>query len=352
MFLQVRCACMDGHSLTLKHTKVYTNSMVKLQNTDGGLGMSHHVDLIIVNYNTRFHLEQCIRMLQKNTFYPYQLIVIDNASTDDSQEYLKKLEQQGIRVIFNQDNLGTSKAWNQGIRWGSGEYILLLNPDTRVTPGWLQKMVRCAQSDSRVAVVGAKQVDQNGKIIYAGVVRKNGREVPRGRNEQDHPTKYSQPCECTTVSGACYMIKRSLLPKIGYFDERFFMYAEETDYSFRVRLLGYKVLYCPVTIIHYREGAPMNPQRRRLLRQKSDQIYNEKWAGPKNLRFELAQLEVLQKCRIIKGETKGVYVIYKGQRHLISSVDVFNRLGLSWSWVDSVPQKEIEKIPKGITIYI
>lgn len=314
--------------------------------------MNRHVDIIIVNYNTRVHLEQCIHSIQQNTYHPYRLIVVDNASTDDSRAYLKKVDHQGIRVVYNQDNLGTSRAWNQGIRWGSGEYILLLNPDTRVTSGWLNKMVHCAESDSRVAVVGAKQIDQFGNIIYAGVVERNGSQIPRGRGEKDHPTKYNQPCECATVSGACYMIKRNLLPKIGYFDEQFFMYAEETDYSFRVRLLGYKVFYCPVTILHYREGSPMDPHRRKQLRKESDQIYNEKWAGPKDIRFELARLDILRQCRIIKGEKKGVYVVYKGQRHLISSTNVFNRLGLNWSWVDVVPQPEIEKLPMGITIYI
>ncbi|AZR72018.1 hypothetical protein BBF96_00510 [Anoxybacter fermentans] len=314
--------------------------------------MDNNVDIIIVNYNTCSFLKKCIKSIEEHTRYPYRLIIIDNNSKDGSKEYLDRLKQKGVTVIYNNENLGTSKAWNQGIKIGKGKYILFLNPDILVTPYWLTKMVACAESDKKIAVVGTKQVDQNGNIIYAGVIEKDGQYIFRGRGEKDEPTKYNQICDCATVSGACYLIKREYLSKIGYFDERFFMYAEETDYSYRARLLGYRVVYCPVTIIHYREGTPINPEKRYQMRQKSDKIFNEKWAGSRELRKLLISPEVLKKSQLIKGKKASVYLFYNGQKHLIPNKDIFNRLNLRWEDVKILPQSEVDKIPTGITIYI
>lgn len=239
--------------------------------------MEKSVDIVIVNYNTKEYLRDCIESIHRNTRYPYRLIIIDNQSTDGSLNYLRELRRQGHRVLFNRENLGCAKAWNQGIRLGQGEYILLLNPDTLLTSGWLTQMVACAESDPQIAVVGNKQVDQRGRILHAGLVEEAGKAVFRGAGERDQPGKFAQVCDCIDVCGACYLIKRQLLAKIGYFDERFFLYAEETDYSLRARKLGYRVVYCPVTITHFKDGAPISPEERQRLHQQSCRLFDEKW---------------------------------------------------------------------------
>ncbi len=314
--------------------------------------MDDKVDIIIVNYNTCSFLKKCVDSILKHTNYPYRLIVIDNNSKDDNKKYLSQLKHKGFTVVFNNENYGSSKAWNQGIRLGQGKYILFLNPDTLVTSGWLGKMVHCAKSDPKIAVVGAKQIDQNGNIIYAGVIEKDNKYIFRGRGEKDHPHKYNQICECITVSGACYMIKRENIPKIGYFDERFFLYAEESDYSYRTRLLGFKIVYCPVTIIHYKEGAPISNKERRDLRLKSDKIYQEKWAGSKELRKLLISPQVLENAQHIKSDKPSVYLVYNNKKHHIPNRDIFNRLNLSWENVKILPQEEVDTIPTGLTIWI
>lgn len=242
--------------------------------------MADYVDIVIVNYNTRQYLEGCLNSIQRHTDYPHWLIVIDNNSTDDSRPYLEKIQHaQGVTVIYNQENVGTSKAWNQGIRAGRGKYILFLNPDTVVLPNWLGAMVRCAESDPHIAVVGNKQIDGNGIINYAGVVLQNGQPVFRGNGEKDAPDKFNQVVDCIDVCGACYLIKRELLPIIGFFDERFFLYAEESDYSHRARQLGYRVVYAPTTVVHYKNGAPMTPEARQKMRERSSGLFNNKWGG-------------------------------------------------------------------------
>ncbi|AZR72016.1 hypothetical protein BBF96_00500 [Anoxybacter fermentans] len=239
--------------------------------------MKEYADIVVVNYNTRSFLEGCIKSIKEYTHYPYHLIIIDNNSRDGSRAFIDKLQQKGATVIYNQKNLGCAKAWNQGIRSGKGKYIVFLNPDTLVTPGWLTKMVACAESDKRIAVVGNKQINANGIIIHAGVVEKDGQAIYRGVGEKDDPGKFDQVCDCIDVCGACYLIKREYISKIGYFDERFFMYAEETDYSFRARALGLRVVYCPVTIVHFKDGAPISFKQRQRIHQRSCRLFKKKW---------------------------------------------------------------------------
>lgn len=313
--------------------------------------MLNHVDIIIVNYNTAVFLERCLKNIKKNTFYPYKLIIIDNQSTDNSKRYLKKLQTQRIQVIYNQKNLGTSKAWNQGIKAGHSKYILVLNPDTLVPKGWLKKLVACAESDSQIAVVGAKLVNKDGIITHAGIVEKNGQRYGEGLGERDNPNKYAQIRDCLTVCGACYLIKRANLKHIGYFDEKYFMYTEETDYSFRARLLGYRVVRCPLTIIHFGEGSPLDQTKRRQIHQQSLKYFREKWAHAEKIKKILAP-QILKTKNLIKGERAAVYFLYDGQKHLIPNKDIFFRLGFKWQDVKVIPQRQVDQIPRGIIIYI
>lgn len=239
-----------------------------------------YVDIVIVNYNTRKYLEGCLNSIQRYTDYPHKLIIIDNNSTDESRQYLRKIQcSPGVIVIYNSENVGTAKAWNQGIRAGRGKYILFLNPDTHVLPNWLGGMVDCAKSDSKIAVVGNKQIDGHGVINYAGVILEAGQPVFRGAGEKDSPDKFTEVTDCVDVCGACYLIKRELIPVIGYFDERFFLYAEESDYSQRALQVGYRVVYAPTTIIHYKNGAPMTSEARQKMRARSAGLFSEKWRG-------------------------------------------------------------------------
>ncbi len=241
--------------------------------------MNNYVDIIIVNYNTLKYLKNCLESIKTQTTYPYRLLIIDNNSQDGSKAFLKSLNQGDVSVILNGQNLGCAKAWNQGIKMSKGKYILFLNPDTIVNSGWLTSMVECAESDSQIAVVGNKQVNEYGRIIHAGVVYENGTLVYRGYGEQNDSNKYNQVWDCVDVCGACYLIKRSIIQKIGLFDERFFMYAEETDYSYRAREKGFRVVYCPVTIIHYKDGSPISDQKRQTLHMRSRKLFEQKWGG-------------------------------------------------------------------------
>lgn len=232
------------------------------------------VDIIIVNYNSLNYLEKCLQSIQEHTAYPYNIIIIDNNSTDNSQKYLVTLNN--IIVIYNQKNKGCAAAWNQGIKAGGNRYILLLNPDTEVTPDWLYPLVKTSSANDDIAIIGTKHVNEKEEVIHAGVIRKNANKIIR-RAYHDNPKTYAKPQDVIRIHGACFMIKRDLIPQLGYFDERYFLYSEETDYCLNAREKGYRVYYYPVKIYHYEKGARIDDKKRQEIRLESIRKFEEKW---------------------------------------------------------------------------
>lgn len=248
----------------------------------GGLKMDKHADLIMVSYNSRPFLPKFFDGVKNKTAYPLHLIVIDNNSSDGSRAYLKKMKQSDsigkrMKLILNPKNLGVAKAWNMGINVCKGEYILFLNPDLKLTSGWLEKLISCAERHPKAGVVGAKILNFDGTIYHAGFV--NG--VVRGKGKKNAPDRYGTEVAVHGIQGCCFLVKRSIIPKVGKFDERFFIYAEEDDYCLRVRKAGYKVMYAPVPIYHHREGSAVPPEKRRRLRLASKAKFHEKWGKKK-----------------------------------------------------------------------
>lgn len=212
------------------------------------------VDLVIINYNTVSYLRQCIQSIRENTLYPYRLIVVDNGSCDGSVDYLRRLPH--LHLIENAQNVGYAKACNQGILAGRGEYVVILNTDIKVTRGWLNRMVQYAGSDHRIGVIGPKMINERGQIVGAGVTRIGPVCSSRGWMLPNRNDLFGQVEDCYSVGGACYMIRREALERVGGFDENYFFYYEETDLSLRMAEKGYRVVYFPeVTVLHYHEGS-------------------------------------------------------------------------------------------------
>lgn len=233
-------------------------------------------DIIIVNYNSKECLTRCLESIEKYTVYPYQLIIIDNNSNDGSQSYLKNITT--AKVIFNNRNRGCAAGWNQGIETGKNEHIVLLNPDTLVTPGWLTQLIRTAETDNMIGVVGTKHLNENNEIIHAGVIKKNGKLINR-KSGINSPTTFNHAIDVDRIYGACFMIKRSLIPVLGLFDERYFLYGEETDYCLKARKKGYRIMYSPVAIYHFCEGSKIPRLKRRQLQHQSIKLFRDKWGN-------------------------------------------------------------------------
>lgn len=233
----------------------------------------------MISYNSQPFLRAFLNSLKSCTTIPFRLIIIDNRSTDNSCTFLshfKKTDPLGsrIKIVYQPTNIGVAKAWNKGIDLGDGKYIGFLNPDILFSKGWLNQMVDSAERHPNSGVIGAKILDYSGqRICHAGYLNNQ----LLGNGEPNQPDSYNTEMEVDGIHGCCFLIRRCILPLVGRFDERFFMYAEEDDFCIRVKQAGYSVLYCPVSICHYGEGSTVSPTVRMTQHLESVAKLKQKW---------------------------------------------------------------------------
>jgi GT2 family glycosyltransferase/glycosyltransferase involved in cell wall biosynthesis len=203
------------------------------------------VSVIIVNWNGRTHLATCLPALFAQSFRDFEVIVVDNGSTDGSVEWVKEQFAQ-VRVIQNQTNLGFAVANNQGIRAAQGKLVALLNNDTQVDPQWLAEMVEAMESDPSVGMVAAKMLlaDQPNLIDSAGVaIDRAGIAWGAEGGQTDHLTTSAAVREVFGACGGAALYRRSMLAEIGLLDEDFFAYLEDVDLAWRAQWAGWRGVY-------------------------------------------------------------------------------------------------------------
>lgn len=223
------------------------------------------ISILIVNYNTKDFLFQCLDSIYQNlTHYSFEIIVIDNNSSDGSPDPIRKEFPQVI-LIENKANVGFAKANNQGIAISKGRYFLLLNPDTEVLLHSIDLIVEFMDKDSRAGVVGPKLLNTNRTI------QESHHRFPSPNQEFMENTfldnllypfikwrrsksslVYNGAFEVDWVTGACLAIRREVVDDVGMFDDNFFLYYEEVDFCYRVKQMGWKVFFLlSAKIIHY-----------------------------------------------------------------------------------------------------
>lgn len=211
------------------------------------------VSIIIVNWNGKNHLKNCLRSLAKLKYKKTEIIIVDNGSTDGSREYITTRYPK-IQLIKNSSNLGFSQANNQGIKKASGEYVLLLNNDTKVRNDFLATLVKKISSDPLLGAVQPKilhwekpgQLDSIGSFLtHTGFLFHYGFEAMDSKI-------LDKEIELFSGKGSCLLFKKKVLDKIGYFNEDFFAYFEETDLCWRLWLAGYHLLYIPKAVIYHK----------------------------------------------------------------------------------------------------
>jgi len=226
------------------------------------------LSIIIVNYNVKYFLEQCLHSVRKAIKgLDVEVFVIDNNSVDGSVEMLLQ-KFPDVQTIANKDNVGFSTANNQGIKIAQGQYVLLLNPDTIVEEDTFSKVVQFMDEHEDAGGLGVKMVDGKGNFLPES---KRGLPTPSvafykifglsrlfpksrifGRYHLGYLNK-EETHEVEILSGAFMLLRKSVLDKIGLLDETFFMYGEDIDLSYRIIKGGYKNYYFPKTrIIHYK----------------------------------------------------------------------------------------------------
>jgi GT2 family glycosyltransferase len=255
------------------------------------------VSILIVSWNTCKLLKDCLLSVYDQTkVIDFEVIVIDNASTDGSAEMVKKEFPQAI-LISNPDNRGFAAANNQGMKIAKGRYVLLLNPDTIVLDGAIQKSVAYADDHQDIGILGC-QVWLNNKEIQQTcfsfpsvcglIIQKTGlcRMFPRsgvfGREKMVGWNRDTER-EVDVVSGMFMLVRKSAIDQVGLMDEDYFVYAEETDWCFRFRRAGWKCVFTPTArIIHLDGGSKSTEQisvRMFVQQQKSLLIFYKKQRG-------------------------------------------------------------------------
>jgi len=215
------------------------------------------VSIIIPVCNNKELTQNCIRSIQENSSNTsFEIIAVENGSMDGAAEMLVNLEREGaLRCIANQNNLGFAKACNQGAAAALGEYLVFLNNDTIVMARWLDALVACAARDERIGAVGAKLLFEDGLVQHAGVVFDHNRKPVHIYKffHPQHPAVRKQR-EFQAVSAACMLVKKAVFDQLGGFDEQYVNGYEDVDFCLRLRKAGYKVVYCPKSVVTHLES--------------------------------------------------------------------------------------------------
>lgn len=252
------------------------------------------LSICIVTYRARDYLRGCLSSLFQNTSSgDLEVIVVDNGSQDGTAEMLA-VEFPDVRVIENETNTGYTRPMNQALRVGRGDFLVQLNPDTQVLPGALDTVYRFMKSHPDIGICGPKMLNRDGSFqqhcrrgdprpwavisYFLGFYKL----FPKSKFFGGYLLNYldeNEESAVENVSGSCMMIRKKLIEQIGYLDEAYFAYQEDTDYCWRARAAGWQVYFLPeAQIIHYggQGGSRVEPIRAIIEWHRSYWIYYRK----------------------------------------------------------------------------
>ena len=232
------------------------------------------IAIVILNWNGTNLLKQFLPSIIQHSQYPNaKIYVADNASDDDSVNYLNATYGDTITIIYNEDNFGYAKGYNVALQDLTEDYFLLLNSDVEVTAHWLEPLISLMEADANIAACQPKLLSYNDKEIFeyagasGGFLDKHGYPFCRGRmfetfEKDEH--QYDDITDIFWASGACLVIRANLFFESNGFEEDFFAHMEEIDLCWRLQRMGYKIKVCPTSTIYHLGGGTlqkMNPRK-------------------------------------------------------------------------------------------
>ena len=237
------------------------------------------VSIIVLTWNGIDVTKRCLTSLLEKTTHPdFEVIVVDNGSTDGTCEYLRGIA--GIKLIENGENLGFVRGNNLGIR-ATNRDVLLLNNDTEIIQSdWLERIQEVAYSSADIGIVGCRLVNDEGELVHAGTYMPLpsywGQEYPAGEKDIG---QYIRSREVDGVIAACVYIKRELIDRIGLLDESYFSYYEDTDYCLKAKKAGFRVFMCGSATVKHLENASTSLNRMDFSStfKRSREIFISKW---------------------------------------------------------------------------
>ena len=252
------------------------------------------VSIIIVSYNTRELLRACLASIASTQGEndTWEVLVVDNGSSDGSREEISNFQFpiSNVKVIRNNRNVGFAAANNQGIRASRGRYVLLLNSDTEVTPGVLHELIGYMDGHHDIGTMTALVNLADGSMdpachrgfpspwaaltYFTGLERLFPRSRVFGQYHQGYKSMgESHDVDC--ISGAFFLIRRSVIDRIGLLDEKFFMYGEDIDWCYRIRESGQRIVFYPdVSIIHKKHQSGLGHADLQTRRQTKKYFYD------------------------------------------------------------------------------
>lgn len=216
-----------------------------------------NVSIIIVNYNGRDLVRDCLKALERQSFKDFEVLIIDNASSDISLDEIERFLKASplsfsVKLIPLNTNVGFSGGNLEGLKHANGEFVALLNNDADPDKEWLGELVKTMDNDSTVGICASKLIACGTNIIdSAGDAYSTSlKGFKRGEGEEAHLYNKRE-----YIFGACAgaaLYRRKMIEKIGFFDEDFFLIHEDTDLNFRAQLNGWKVFYVPTAIVYHK----------------------------------------------------------------------------------------------------
>lgn len=254
------------------------------------------VSILITTYNSARHLKACLESLLQQELSDQEIIVVDNASSDGTRAVLRQFETRA-HVIYNETNRGFAGGQNQAIGQARGDWLLSLNPDVLLSPGFLSKLVKAGESNARIGTVCGKLLRWGPSGECTNVIDSTGiyflrnlRHLDRGSGQIDQG-QYDEPEYIFGATGAAALYRRAMVEDIAaggeFFDEDFFAYREDADVAWRAQLMGWSCLYTPEAVAwHVRR---VTPERFRQLPDEINRhsIKNRFLMRAKNISFAL-----------------------------------------------------------------
>lgn len=254
--------------------------------------------IVIVNYNGKNVLSNCIQSILKNNYPDFEIIIVDNNSSDDSVKYVTKKYSKflnKIKIIVLNKNYGPAFARNEGVNSSKGKIIAFLDNDTEVDKNWLKASKIEFDNDPKIGCIQSKLLllDEKNKFDYAGdYLNQYGLLSHRSTYKDIDHGQFNQKAIIFSAKSAGMFIKKSVFKLIGGFDTDYFIYVEETDLCWRSWLQGYKTFYCPNSVVYHGFGGSFK------LLKSNFAIYNLRFHGTKN--YILTMIKNLSTPKLLK----------------------------------------------------
>lgn len=293
------------------------------------------VSVVIVNYNGKDFVHNCIESILKNNYNNYEVIVVDNGSKDGSVRFLKDKYSNSlkpVKIVELEKNFGPAKARNEGVKIARGEYVGFLDNDTEVDPEWITEAVKLFEKDNKIGCLQCKlmllrdkeRFDYGGDYVnqYGFLIQRVGfREIDKGQ--------YDKEIEILSAKSAGMFIRRDIFEKVSGFDEDYFIFVEETDLAWRYWLSGYKTVFCPRSIVYHEFSTSVK------ILSKEKNNYNVRFHGTKNyimtLIKNLGVKHLLATLPIHVSIWVGLMIVLAFRGHLRSAFNILK--GILWNIV-------------------